>query len=76
MPDISSWPRRRHAPRPGADEIQARERVRAALQVNRAEVRATLDAGGGRLWCCLGGLAVYPQACPFGHSGPRLPAAS
>jgi hypothetical protein len=51
--------------------MRARDEViRAAVEANVGELRATFRAGGGRLWCCLGGLAVYPQPCPFGHTGP------
>ena len=45
--------------------------VRKAVIANRDTINATLRAGGGRMWCCLAALAVYPAPCPFGHSAGR-----
>ena len=45
--------------------------VREAVIANRDTINATLRAGGGRMWCCLAALAVYPAPCPFGHSPGR-----
>jgi hypothetical protein len=45
--------------------------VREAVIANRDTINATLRAGGGRMWCCLAALAVYPAQCPFGHSAGR-----
>jgi len=53
------WFTGRHAPRRSADARARDQMIRAAVQVNIDELRATLRAGGGMLWCCLGGLAVY-----------------
>ena len=41
--------------------------VREAVIANRDTINAILRAGGGRMWCCLAALAVYPAPCPFGH---------
>ena len=41
--------------------------VREAVIANRDTINATLRAGGGRMWCCLAALAMYPAPCPFGH---------
>ena len=34
--------------------------VRKAVIANRDTVNATLQAGGGRMWCCPAALAAYP----------------
>ena len=66
----AAWFTGRRTPRRSTDARARDEVIRAAVQANVGELRVTLRAGGGRLWCCLGGLAVYPQPCPFGHTGP------
>ena len=45
--------------------------VREAVIANRDTINATLRAGGGRMWCCLAALAVYPAPCPFGRPSGR-----
>jgi len=45
--------------------------VREAVMANRDTINATLRAGGGRIWCCLAALAVYPAPCPFRHPPGR-----
>lgn len=51
----------RRIPRRSADARDRDEVIRTAVQANIGELRATLRAGGGLLWCCLGRLAVYAQ---------------
>ena len=58
------WFTGRRTPRRSTDARASDEVIRAAVQANIGELRATLRAGGGRLWCWLDGLAVYPQPCP------------
>jgi hypothetical protein len=70
------WFTGRHTPRRSADARARDQVIRAAVQANIGELRATLRAGGGLLWCCLGGLAVYPQPCPYGHTDPGSAAGS
>jgi hypothetical protein len=73
MGEAAPWRTRRHTPKRNADTVRAYEVTRAAVQANIGELRMALRAGAGLLWCCLGGLAAYPQPCPFGHADPLGP---